>query len=103
MTTTAIPCGFWPILLGHDVLNALEDRIHRRIAMGTGFPFGVDLGMAAARATGRRACQRSRVECTIGGRMRQTRCKGTALAKSVAVVGGKQVVILRSRVCKGQS
>ena len=98
MASAAVARRFRTVLLRHHVLDALEDRVHRGIAVRAGFPLVVDLRVASARAAALRTGERSGIECAIGGGMRQARRKGAVGAERIAVVGRKPVLILRPRV-----
>src|SRR6516165_4985526 len=98
MAAAAVSCGFRPVLLGHHVLDSLEDRIHRRIAVRTGFPLLVDLCVTSSRATRGGTRERSWVESTVGRGVGEARRKRAILPKWCAVVRGELIPVFGSGV-----
>ena len=87
----AVPRGLRAILISHHLLDALKDRVHRRVTMGAGPPFLRDLLVATGRATRVRASKSSFIKRAAGIGVRQARCEGTIGPIEILVVGRKGV------------
>lgn len=100
VASAAIAGGLGAVLFGHDRLNALKGRVHRRVPMRARQPFLNDLFVATGRAAGFRSRQRPGIERAAGIRPRQARRKGTVGAVKVIVVGGEFVHVPRAGICE---
>ena len=98
VAAAAVARGLRAILLGHDLLDSLEQHVHGGPAVRTHAPLVQDLRVAARRTAGLRAGQRARVEGATGVRARQARGERTVLAVEEVVVLGELVLVHRAGV-----